>query len=117
MISVLLVFLLFAVIQVAVVFYVRNIVAASASDGARYGATSNVDAQDGATRATSEIKGSLSDSIANGVPCTGSIGRDPGTGLQTAIVHCEGRIKSTFLPIGAFVHIDVTARALTEPHS
>ena len=117
MISVLLIFLLFGVIQVAVVFYVRNIIAASASDGARYGASSNVDVRDGATRATSEIRGSLSDSIADGVPCTSAIGRDPVSGLQTAVVHCVGNIHSAFLPIGSFVHIDVTARALAEPHS
>ena len=42
MISVLLIFLLFAVLQVAILLYVRTIVAASAADGARYAASSNV---------------------------------------------------------------------------
>jgi hypothetical protein len=42
MISVLLVFLLFAVLQVAVFFHMRNIVAASAADGARFAAAAGV---------------------------------------------------------------------------
>jgi hypothetical protein len=32
-------------------------------------------------------------------------------------VTCEGRLRSMFLPIGAFVHVKVTARALSEPPS
>ena len=38
---------LFAVLQVSLVFYVRNIVSASAADGARYAASSNVEATAG----------------------------------------------------------------------
>src|ERR1700689_3132749 len=72
MISVLLIFLVFAVLQVAMVFYVRNIVAASAADGARYAAGSNVDAAAGGTRASAEVEHALSGAVARSVPCRGS---------------------------------------------
>jgi hypothetical protein len=117
MMSVLLIFLLFAVLQVAVLFYARNIVLASAADGARYAASSNVDARDGGTRATTEIDRGLTTTVGRDIPCTGSLGVDGASGLQTTVVHCTGTIKSIFLPIGAFVHIDVTARSLTEAPS
>jgi Flp pilus assembly protein TadG len=117
MVSVLLIFLLFAVLQVAVLFYARNIVAASAADGARYAASSNIDPQAGGSRATTEIDRALSSTVAQNVPCTGSAGVVAGTGLPTTVVRCQGSIKSIFLPLGAFVHIDVTARSLTEAPS
>ena len=117
MVSVLLLFLVFAVLQVAVLFYARNIVAASATDGARYAASSNRTASEGGYRATGEVRRALSSSVADGVPCTGSPGLDAPTGLQTTVVRCEGSIKSVFLPLGSFVHISVTAHALTEPPS
>jgi Flp pilus assembly protein TadG len=117
MISVLLVFTLFAVLQVAVLLYVRTIVAASASDGARYAASSNVAATAGADRATTEVSKSLSGAVARSVPCAGSVSADAASGLQTTVVHCAGTIKSIFLPLASFVRIDVTARSLTEPPS
>ena len=117
MISVLLIFLLFAVLQVAVLFYVRNIVAASAADGAHYAATSNQPVEAGGERATSRIDASLTGASAHGIRCVGTASVDQPSGLPTTVVHCEGRIKSIFLPFGAFVHITVTARALTEPSS
>jgi hypothetical protein len=117
MISVLLVFLLFAILQVAVLFYVRNIVSASAADGARYAASSNVAAGAGGPRATAEIARGLTGGVAADLPCTGSLGVDPQTGLRTTVVRCTGNIKSIFVPLGVFVHIDITARALTEPQS
>jgi hypothetical protein len=107
MISVLLIFLLFAVLQVAVLFYVRNIVAA----------TSNMQPSAGGTRASQRIANSLSGQVGHDVPCAATVGVDAQSGLSTTIVHCEGSIKSIFLPFGAFVRIDVTARALTESPS
>ena len=117
MISVLLIFLLFAVLQVAVLFYVRNIAAASAAEGARYASTSNTLPSAGGSRASERISSTLSGQVGRDVPCTGSVGVDAPSGLSTTVVHCEGTIKSIFLPLGAFVHISVTARALTEATS
>ena len=117
LISVLLVMLLFAVLQVAVLFYARNVIAASAADGARYAAASNMAPAAGGTRAEAEISQGLTARLSQGVPCAGTISLDEQSGLTTTMVRCTGRIRSIFLPFGAFVRIDVTARALTEPSS
>lgn len=114
MITVLLVFLLFAVLQVAVFFYVRNIVAASAADGARYAAGVDVQYASGAARATDEIRHGLTGGVAQDVPCQGGPGTDGDSGLPVAVVHCQGKVRSFFLPIGALLDIDVTSRALKE---
>lgn len=114
MISVLLVFLLFAVLQVAVVFYLRNVVAASASDGARYAASSGVDYGSGGERATELVRQALTDRVARDIPCRGSAGRDDASGLPLAVVHCQGRVRSIFLPLAGLLRIDVTSGALKE---
>lgn len=114
MISVLLVFLLFAVLQVALLFYVRTVVASSAADGARYAGAADVPTAAGAARASSLIADGLDTDVARQVPCTATDEVDAGSGLPTVHVHCEGDIASVFLPIGAFVHIDVNSRVLSE---
>jgi Flp pilus assembly protein TadG len=114
MIAALLVFLLFAVLQVAVFFYVRNIVAASASDGARYAANADVDYGVGGARASALVGQALTATVAQDVPCAGSAGVDAATGLPLAIVHCAGKVRSVFLPIGSLVSIDVASRAIKE---
>jgi TadE-like protein len=110
----LLVFVVFGVVQVAVYFYVRNIVAASAADGARYAANVGVDYGDGARRASSLVQRGLAGGVSRDVPCVGSAGVDGSSGLPTAVVHCSGHLRSVFLPIGALLSIDVTSHALKE---
>jgi TadE-like protein len=114
LVSVLLVFLLFAVLQVAVYFYVRNIVAASAADGARYASGSGVDYAAGGIRATTLVEKGLKSGVARDIPCAGGPGADAATGLPLVVVRCAGRIRSIFLPIGAFISIDVRSGALKE---
>jgi Flp pilus assembly pilin Flp len=114
MIAVLLMFLVFAVLQVAVFFYVRSIVTASATRGARYAANAGVDYGQGGTHASALVYAGLSPRVARSVPCSGSAARDAVTGLPLAVVHCKGHLKSIFLPIGSFVTIEVTSRALKE---
>lgn len=114
MIAALLVFLLFAVLQVAIYFYVRNIVAASASDGARYAASAGVDYGDGGARASLLVRQGLTAGVARDVPCIGSGDLDGATGLVVSAVRCSGKVRSIFLPIGALLSIDVTSRALKE---
>jgi Flp pilus assembly protein TadG len=114
MVSVLLVFLLFAVLQVAAVFYVKSVVAAGASDGARYAANADVDAAAGAPRASRTIGQALGAGMARRVPCSGREVIDDASSLATAQVTCRGRIRSVFVPLGVFVTIDVTAQSLKE---
>jgi Flp pilus assembly protein TadG len=117
MVSVLLIFVLFAVLQVAVYFYVRNIASASAANGARYAASSNVPVADGGPHANHLLSEAAASSVSRGVTCTGSADVDPATGLQLAVVRCRGHLRSTFLPIGPMVTIDVRSSALKESAS
>ena len=113
MIAVLLMFLLFAVLQVAVYFYIRNIVQASAAAGARYAANQGVDYGEGGSRAMTLVRQGSSPTIERNLPCDGSAGTDV-SGLPLAVVHCGGHVKSIFLPLGRVLEIDVTARVLKE---
>jgi len=111
MMSVLLVMLLLAVLQVALYFYARNVAAASAADAARYTAAENVDPRAGAARAEELIERStrLVD-----VHCTSGAGRDHASGLLTSTVHCVGRVRALFLKFDLPLTIDVRASALKE---
>lgn len=113
MVSVLLVFLLFGVLQVAAIFYVRSVVGAAASDGARFSANAGVDPEDGGVRASGVVAEGIGSRLAGQVPCSGTLIGE-GAGLQATRVRCVGRIRSIFLPIGAFVTIDVTGQSLRE---
>jgi Flp pilus assembly protein TadG len=113
MIAVLLMFLLFAVLQVAVYFYVRNIVQASAAAGARYAANEGIDYGEGGTRAMNLVRQGSSPTIARSLPCQGRAGTDV-SGVRLAVVHCGGHVKSIFLPLGRVLKIDVAARVLKE---
>ena len=114
MITVLLVFLLFSVLQVAVFFYVRNIVAASAADGARFAAASGIDYARGGLRASDLVGRGLTPGVARDVPCAGRPGADGASGLPLVVVQCAGHIRSVFLPIGSLLRIDVTSSVLKE---
>jgi hypothetical protein len=113
MIAVLLIFLVFAVLQVAIYLYVRNVVQASAAAGARYAANQGVDYAAGGGHASALVRQGSSATIARDLPCRGSPDRDV-TGLPLAVVHCGGHLKSIFLPLGRVLSIDVTARVLKE---
>jgi Flp pilus assembly protein TadG len=115
MITVLLVLLLFAVLQVAALFYVRSVTAAAAADGARYAANADVDPAAGGPRASALIARGIGARMSDQLPCQGQTAPDPASGLIAAQVHCQGRIRSLLLPIGAFVRVDVTARSLKDP--
>lgn len=112
--SVLLIMLLFGVLQVAVYFYARNVVAASAADAARYAAAETVDPRAGGPRAEQLIGHGLTAVGAAAIRCRGTPARDPVSGLETSNVQCRGRIHALFLPFDLPLTIDVHASALKE---
>lgn len=112
LISVLLVLLLFGVLQVAALYYVRSVTSAAAADGARYAANADVQPGEGGAKATSLISRGLGRGMAAHLGCSGQAERQGG--LPVAAVRCQGRIRSLLLPIGAFVRVDVTARSLKD---
>jgi Flp pilus assembly protein TadG len=114
MMSVLLIMLLFAVLQAAVYFYARNVAAASAADAARYAAAEGIDPRAGAVRAEELIRKGLDEADASAIRCTGTPGRDAQSGLAVTTVHCRGRVRLLFLPLGLPLTIDVTSSVLKE---
>ncbi|MFL6164222.1 MAG: TadE/TadG family type IV pilus assembly protein [Jatrophihabitantaceae bacterium] len=114
LISVLLLMLLFAVLQVAALFYVRSVAAAAAADGARYAANADVGPSAGADRASELIGRGLGPAMAARLPCTGRLVSDPASNLQVSQVQCQGRMNSVLLPLGAFVQVRVTGQSLKD---
>jgi TadE-like protein len=112
--SVLLVMLLFAVVQVAALFYVRSVAASAAADGARYAANAGVSPQAGGERASTLLGRALSPGMARRLPCAGFLIAEAGSGLGTTEVRCRGTISSVFLPIGALVTVDVSGQSLKD---
>ncbi|GAB2469226.1 TadE/TadG family type IV pilus assembly protein [Jatrophihabitans fulvus] len=114
MIAVLLVFLLFGVLQVAVYFYARNVAASSAADAARYAAAEGVDPRAGVERAETLIRQGLDDADARAISCTSRQGRDAASGLATVTVRCEGRLRLLFTPLGIPLRVAVQSTVLKE---
>lgn len=114
MMSVLLVFLLFAVLQVATYVYARTVIAASAADAARYAAGAGADPAAGGERARTLIREGLTARYAESVPCRGTASVDADSGLATTTVHCRGRAAMLLVPVHLPLTIDVTASALRE---
>lgn len=114
LISILLIMLLFAVLQVAVYFYARNVAAASAADAARYAAAEGIDVRAGGARADALIRQGLDDADASSIRCAGRPGRDAASGLATVTVRFAGRVRLLFLPLELPLTVDVTSSALKE---
>jgi hypothetical protein len=64
LVTILLVFLFLAILQLAFALYVRNTLVAAAAEGARYGANADRAASDGAALTRRLIRDSLADSYA-----------------------------------------------------
>lgn len=114
LVSILLIALLLAVVQVGLYLHVRNIVAASAAEGARFAANADVDnPAAGGPVAKQIIAGALSDRTANGMNCTGRYTTGE-AGIRLVAVHCTGRVPLIFSWLGSLPGLDVTAHAVKE---
>lgn len=112
--SVLLIFLLFAVLQVAVYFYARNVAAESAADAARYAAAAGVSPHAGVDRAESLLREGLDEQDASAIHCTASSGRDGRSGLPTTTVQCAGHLRLFFTALRGPLPIHVQSTVLKE---
>ena len=115
LVVVLLVLLLFAVLQVAVWFYARSIVASATADAAHYSATVGGTATAGELRARQLIGDGLDGRVTRDISCTDVAGVDAGSGLPITTVRCSGRPHMLFLPFDVPLDIDVRSSVLTEP--
>lgn len=105
--------LFLGVLQVAVDMYVRNVLAASVAEGARYGANADVaSTQAGADRANELIAGSLGRTFAHARPATSDADI---AGMPVVAVSASARLPllAWFLPFGPTV--TVMGHALAEP--
>ncbi len=113
LVGALLTMLFLAVLQVALDFYVRNVLAAAAADGARYAANADVgDARAGAERANELIRSSLGASYARARPAADVADVD-GAPVVGITVSARLPLLAWFLPVGPTV--TVTGHALMEP--
>jgi hypothetical protein len=113
LVSVLIVMLLLAVLQVAVYVHVRNVVTASAQEGARFGANADVDSAVGAARTVEVVGRATSEQTARGLSCTSGEEAD-GTGLTLVVVRCSGSVPTLLAGLGNLLPLEVTGRALKE---
>jgi Flp pilus assembly protein TadG len=112
LVGVLVTFMFLALLQLGIDFYVRNVLAACVSDGARYAANADVANADlGAAAANEEISRSLGSRYATAyAPAR----QDVVDGAPVATVEVRVRLPllAWFLPAGPIVH--VTGHALVE---
>lgn len=114
LISVLLVLLLFAVLQMALFVHARNIVSAAAADGARYAANAGVDPSGGETRARQVLRDGLPDATAGAIVCRAADAVDAVSGLDVARVRCRGRVSMLLLPFDIPLDIDISSTVVKE---
>lgn len=113
LVSVLVLTLLLAVLQVAVYVHVRNVVTASAQQGARYAAVADVPAAEGAPRAVEVVARATSARTAAGLSCTSGEEGDP-SGVTLVVVRCTGAVPTLLASLGNLLPLEVTGRAIKE---
>ena len=101
LVSVLLVSLFLLVMQVGLVLHVRNVLVASAAEGARYGANADRTPEEGAERAKQVIADALGQRVAGAMTCAPVEGEEL-DGQPVVDVQCTGPMPIVFLPTGAF---------------
>jgi len=105
--------LLLAVLQVAVYVHVRNVVTASAQEGARYAANADVDSALGAARTVEVVTRATSRRTAEGLRCSSAEETDA-SGLTLVVVRCSGAVPSLFAALGDLLPLEATGRAVKE---
>ena len=113
LVSVLVLTLLLAVLQVAVYVHLRNVVTASAQEGARFAANADVDSRLGAARTVEIVARATSPRTAAGLSCSSGDEADAG-GLTVVVVRCSGAVPPLLGSLGRVLPLTATGRALKE---
>jgi Flp pilus assembly protein TadG len=114
LVSVLILGLLLAVLQVAVYVHVRNVVTASAQQGARFAANADVPSDAGAARTVEIVARATSERTAQGLACSSAQEGEPGSGLTLVVVRCDGSVPSLVPALGNLLPLSVTGRSVKE---
>ena len=113
LIAVPLLLLLLAVLQVAVYLHLRNVLVASAAEGARYGANADRMSAEGGPFAEQVLARGVSARTASAIRCRAA--EQPGAGRVVLVaVRCQGTVPTLLSAVGALLPIDATARAIKE---
>lgn len=112
LVSILLLALFLLVFQVGVVLHVRNVLTASAAEGARYAAAADRDPAEGAARAKEAIAQALGQGVADRMDCRPVAGQTA-AGAPVVDIRCSGPLPVVFLPAGP-LSITVHGHALEE---
>lgn len=113
LVSMPLLFLLLAVLQVAVYLHLRNVVVASAAEGARYGANADRSSVDAGLFAEDVLARGVSARTAAGIRCVGA--EEVGAaGTVLVVVRCRGSMPTLLSVVGDLLPVDVSARSLEE---
>ncbi|MGY1624259.1 TadE/TadG family type IV pilus assembly protein [Geodermatophilus sp. SYSU D00965] len=112
-VSVLVVVLLLAVLQVAVYVHTRNVVTASAQEGARFAANADVPSSSGGDRTVAIVARATSEQTAEGLVCSSGEEADP-SGLTLVVVRCSGAVPTLLAGLGNLLPVEVTGRAVKE---
>jgi hypothetical protein len=110
LVSILLLGLFLIVFQVGVALHVRNVLIASAAEGARYGATADRTPAEGAERAQRAVAGALGSGIARTVRCEPVDGQAV-DGAPVVDIRCTGTVPSL---VGDVLTLTVHGHALEE---
>jgi Flp pilus assembly protein TadG len=114
LVSVLILGLLLAVLQVAVYVHVRNVATASAQQGARYAANADVPSDAGAARTVEIVGQATSERTAQGLACTSGEEVEADSGLTLVVVRCAGSVPSLVPALGNLLPLSVTGRSVKE---
>jgi len=109
LVALVLVPLVLGLIQVGLTLYVRNSLAAAATEGARYGAAFGRQPEDGVVRARAQLDGVVSDRFVREVSSR--------AGEQSGLPVVEVRIRGVVPPLGLWgpgVVIEVTGHGVRE---
>jgi Flp pilus assembly protein TadG len=113
LVSIPLLFLLLVVLQVAVYLHVRNVLVASAAEGARYGGNADRVSGEAGPFAEQVLSRGLSVRAAAGIRC--AAGEEPGAaGTVLVAVRCRGTVPTLLSVVGDLLPVDATARAIKE---
>lgn len=108
-----LLFLLLCVLQVAAYLHLRNVVVASAAEGARYGANADRSSVEGGPYAEQVLTRGVSARAAARIRCTA--GEEAGAGGTVLVaVRCRGGMPALLAVLGDVLPVDVRARAIKE---
>ena len=113
LVGVLVVALLLAVLQVAVYVHLRNVIVASAQQGARYAANVDVPVEAGAARTLEIVGQATSAGTAAGLACE-SVQEVDDSGLTLVVVRCVGAVPSLFAPLGDLLPLSAAGRSVAE---